>query len=48
MKPFKKKFVPAKKKSKRRNDKRKCGFCKITFPSQRTYNNHVNTCVEKR
>lgn len=36
------------KKPKRMNDKRKCGFCKITFPSQRTYNDHVNNCKENR
>lgn len=32
--------------SKRMNNKRKCGFCKTTFPSQKTYNAHVNTCDE--
>lgn len=35
-------------KKKRMNDKRKCGFCKTTFPSQRTYNDHVNGCKEQR
>lgn len=34
------------KKSKRMNNKRKCGFCKVTFPTQRVYNDHVNTCDE--
>jgi hypothetical protein len=30
----------------RMNNKRKCGFCKATFLSQRVYNKHVNTCTE--
>jgi len=32
--------------STRRNNKRPCQYCKVTFPSQRTYNAHVNTCTE--
>ena len=43
-----KKRLVVKKRSKRMNDKRCCGFCKVTFPSQRTYNGHVNTCKEVR
>jgi len=28
------------------NNKRLCGFCKLTFRSQHVYNHHVNSCTE--
>jgi hypothetical protein len=28
------------------NNKRLCGFCKLTFRSQRVYNHHVEGCTE--